>query len=221
MERQTVVIISDEPEFSTAATRRWLNERNVPAFILAESSSSARIGSEAFDLAVVGGLASERIGHVLEALRGRGKPVIHVSRMNGRSPQVPNTISLPEVEEWPELLVVVAAEILARSRATRELSKITEESSQLGQHAALGRYILEMRHSLNNALTSILGNSDLILLNADELPASLRAQIETIRNMGMRINEIMQRFSSLQKEMQLVNQQSWTKAAGKGAGAGD
>jgi FtsZ-binding cell division protein ZapB len=54
----------------------------------------------------------------------------------------------------------------------------------------------------------VLGNSDLILLDSDQLPASLRSQVETIRNMGMRMNEIMHRFSSLQKEMQLMEQQS-------------
>jgi hypothetical protein len=36
--------------------------------------------------------------------------------------------------------------------------------------------------------------------------------------MGMRMNEIMQRFSSLQKEMHLVEQQVWKKGA-KAAGA--
>jgi FtsZ-binding cell division protein ZapB len=54
----------------------------------------------------------------------------------------------------------------------------------------------------------VLGNSDLILLDSDQLPASLRSQVETIRNMGMRMNEIMHRFSSLQKEMQLMEQQN-------------
>ena len=34
--------------------------------------------------------------------------------------------------------------------------------------------------------------------------------------MGMRMNEIMQRFSSLQKEMELMEQQSLKKAAGAG-----
>jgi len=78
--------------------------------------------------------------------------------------------------------------------------------------------MLEARHNLNNALTSVLGNSELILLDSEALSTNLRAQIETIRNMGMRMNEIMQRFSSLQKEMQLVEQQVWKKGA-KAAGA--
>ena len=73
--------------------------------------------------------------------------------------------------------------------------------------------MLEARHNLNNALTSVLGNSDLVLLDADKFSETVRAQIETIRNMSLRMNEIMQRFSSLEKEMRLVEQQSWKKKA--------
>jgi signal transduction histidine kinase len=65
-----------------------------------------------------------------------------------------------------------------------------------------------MRHNLNNALTSVLGNSDLLLLEPGSFSAHTRAQIETIRNMTLRIHEIMQRFSSLEKEMNVVAQQA-------------
>lgn len=221
MDRATVVIISDEPEFSAAATQRWLGERDVPSFILAESKSCARLGREAFDLAVIGGMHAEQIVSVIDTLRACGKPVVHVSRTNGATPRGPNLVTLPEVQQWPELLVPLASHILERDRAVAEFATLRASNSQLEQQAALGRYMLEVRHSLNNALTSILGNSDLILLNPEELAPALRAQIETIRNMGMRINEIMQRFSSLQKEMQLVNENSWKRAAAKSAGAGD
>jgi hypothetical protein len=78
--------------------------------------------------------------------------------------------------------------------------------------------MIEARHNLNNALTSVLGNSDLLMMEAESLDPNLRSQVETIRNMAMRMNEIMQRFSSLQKEMQLVEQQVWKKKA-KSAGA--
>ena len=52
------------------------------------------------------------------------------------------------------------------------------------------------------------GNSDLLLLEPGSLSAQTRAQIETIRNMTLRIHEIMQRFSSLEKEMNVVAQQA-------------
>jgi hypothetical protein len=67
---------------------------------------------------------------------------------------------------------------------------------------------------LNNALTSVLGNSDLLLLEPGTFSAPARAQIETIRNMSLRIHEILQRFSSLEKEMNVAAIQA-EKDAGK------
>jgi signal transduction histidine kinase len=65
----------------------------------------------------------------------------------------------------------------------------------------LGRYMIDMRHSMNNAMTSLLGNAELLLLEPGELSAQSLAQIKTIHTMALRINEIMQRFSSLATEM--------------------
>src|SRR5258708_19737128 len=100
-----------------------------------------------------------------------------------------------------------------RHCTTGELERREEARAELECLPSLARYMLAARHNLNNALTSVLGNSELILLDSEALSSNLRAQIETIRNMGMRMNEIMQRFSSLQKEMQLVEEQLWKKGA--------
>lgn len=206
MERPIVAIISDEAQFSNAATKRWMGERSTPSFMLTGSSSCSQLGAGNFDLAVVGGVSGEQLAGVLDMLRQTGKPAIHVSRLNGHSPQGPNLASLPEIQEWPDLLVLLGTQILEREKAAAQMAKLVESNSHLEQEATLGRYMLEVRHNLNNALTSILGNSDLMLLDPEALPAGVRSQVETIRNMGMRLNEIMQRFSSLQKEMQLMEQ---------------
>jgi signal transduction histidine kinase len=95
--------------------------------------------------------------------------------------------------------------------ATSENPKTSDASTELEHQALLGRYIIEMRHNLNNALTSILGNAELILLEPQSLSSNLKQQVETIHNMGMRVNEILRRFSSLQKEMQLVEKQRRSK----------
>ena len=215
MERPTVAIISEEPEFSTAATRRWLNEPNVPSFILLETSSCSRLRGGGFDLAVIGGISPESISRVLEIIEPARKPVIQVSRSNGDSRQASNMVSLPEIQQWPDLLVTLGTQVLARERACAELTRLMESSAHIEQQATLGRYMLEMRHNLNNALTSILGNSELILFDQTQLGPTTRAQVETIRNMGMRMNEILQRFSSLQKEMELI--ESTHKPAANGA----
>jgi signal transduction histidine kinase len=65
-----------------------------------------------------------------------------------------------------------------------------------------------MRHSLNNALTSIMGNSELLLLEPGKLSADVREQVETIHSMSMRVHEILQRFTSLETEMQFAEKMS-------------
>jgi signal transduction histidine kinase len=216
--RPTVVIVSDVPEFSTALTRRWLAERSVPLFILADSNSLAEVSKGEFGLAVLGGLSTETLTPVLDALKATGKPIIHVSKLNGYAAHGP--ITVPEAPGWPDILVTIAEQIFERERSNDELAKTLETLAKIEQQAALGRYMLEARHNLNNVLTSILGNSDLILLDASALPTPQRSQVETIRNMAMRVNEIMRRFSSLQKEMQLMEQQGKKKPAKKSAAAG-
>ena len=117
-------------------------------------------------------------------------------------------------EHWLETLVLAGSEAVHRSRAETRARAADLACATLERQATLGRYMLEMRHSLSNALTSVLGNSDLLLLEPGSLSAQTRAQIETIRNMALRIHEIMQRFSSLEKEMNVVAQQA-ERDAGK------
>ncbi len=85
-------------------------------------------------------------------------------------------------------------------------------SNLLERQATLGRYMLDVRHTLNNALTSVLGNSELLLLEPGSLSVASRSQIETIRNMAVRMHEILQRFSSIEKEFNAVEQQAENEA---------
>jgi hypothetical protein len=47
----------------------------------------------------------------------------------------------------------------------------------------------------------------LLLLEPGAFSAGVRSQIDTIRNMALRMHEILQRFSSLEKELTFVEQQ--------------
>jgi len=206
VERPTVLIISDDVDFRHAISTRWHVEKKPPVFV-----NDARAS---FDLAIVG----KTDAVVFDSLRSSGKPVIHVSSSNGHAHSFPGVISIDQIAGWLDLVISVAQKLLENSGAASELAILSELTSRLEREASLGRYILEMRHSLNNALTSILGNSELMLMDTQSIPPSARFQIETIRNMGMRMNEILQRFTSLQKEMQLAQPQSAKKMA-KGAAA--
>jgi signal transduction histidine kinase len=204
VERPTILIISEQPEFVRAISTRWRQERNGPALLF----NDVQHGS--FDLAIVG------FDQISESLRRTGAPIIHVSQVGTKSAAV---ISIPEFDGWPDLVITVSKQIFGYQALASEFASLSETKSQLEGEAVLGRYILEMRHNLNNAITSILGNSELMLMDGQTIPQGVRLQVETIRNMGMRMNEILQRFTSLQKEMQLAEQQK-TRKRPKGAAAG-
>jgi signal transduction histidine kinase len=97
--------------------------------------------------------------------------------------------------------MLVAGESLRRTASGRQLKQALARAAQCELDATLGRYMREMKHSVNDALTSILGNAELLLLEPGQLSAQSLRQIKTMHNMTLRINEIMQRFSSLASEM--------------------
>jgi signal transduction histidine kinase len=101
-------------------------------------------------------------------------------------------------------MVLVGIEALRRAEALSRAHTAQQAAVQLQHQATLGRYMLEMRHNLNNALTSVLGNSELLLLEPGALPAAARDQIDTIRHMALRMHEIIHRFSSLEAEMRFA-----------------
>jgi len=215
----TVLIISDEADFSRRITARWQMERTVPTFTLLSGELWPRFAVDGFDVAIVGELRRDLLSVVLEALHSTGQPIFCVCQnpataqvVRERWPRV--SVLRPadslETPYWLETLVLVASEAVHRSRAENRARAAEFHCATLERQAMLGRYMVEMRHNMNNALTSVLGNSDLLLLEPGSFSAQTRAQIETIRNMTLRIHEIMQRFSSLEKEMNVVAQQAET-----------
>ena len=114
----------------------------------------------------------------------------------------PRLVHVPLREDWAQTLLLVAGESLRRSEAIRLARQAERNAKKNEQNATLGRYMLDMKHSVNNALTSMLGNAELLLLEPGQLSSQSLAQIKTIHSMALRINEIMQRFSTLACEMQ-------------------
>jgi signal transduction histidine kinase len=212
VESPTVLIISDEVDFSRRVTARWQMERSVPTFTLLSGELWPRFAVDVFDIAIVGDLRRDLLSVVLEPLHSTTQPIFCVCRDAATAQLVherwPRISILRPSEHWLETLVIAASEAVHRARAESRARSAEQSCAALDRQATLGRYMLEMRHSLNNALTSVLGNSDLLLLEPGSLSAQTRSQIETIRNMTLRIHEIMQRFSSLEKEMNVVAQQA-------------
>ena len=206
----TVVIISDDAEFSRSVTARWQMERNVPTFTLLSGDIWPR-SVDNFAVAIVGPLRRELLSVIMEPLHSTQQPLFCICENPGRAQLVrsrwPRATVIGSDENWLNALVLSASEAVFRSRAEACARAAEEKCAMLEREAMLGRYMLDMRHGLNNALTSLLGNSDLLLVEPGSLSAQARAQIETIRNMTLRIHEVLQRFSSLEKELNVVAQQ--------------
>jgi signal transduction histidine kinase len=214
--KQDVLIVSDDGEFAREILARWQMERQLPAFTLvtSEMCQSSRIA--AFDLAIVGPM-DQSLGELVKRL-GADRPVLCVvsaAAMPRAAELDPGVILVRRSGEWSENVVVLAAEMLRRIAEQRKLKQAEEIAANHEKEAALGRYMREMRHSFNNALTSVLGNAELILLSDGNLNAELREQIGTIRDMALNLHEMMQRFTSLEAELQCATRESKPELAAK------
>lgn len=212
MDQPTVLIISDDADFARALMGRWQSERNVPAFTLMSSDLWSGASAAIFELAIVGPVRSGRLNSILKALDATNVPVVHLAADSGAAQNVranhPRFVVLRHHDNWADSMVVVAAEVLRRVEMQARVKKAEQAALAAQRNATLGRYMLEVRHSLNNALTSVLGNAELLLLDPGEMSAQMRDQLDTIHNMALRIHEILQRFASLDSEMQFAEKAS-------------
>jgi signal transduction histidine kinase len=213
LDQFTVLIISDDADFSRAVMDRWQGERNAPAFTLMSGDICRDLDGGGFDMAVVGEVGPEVLRALFQALDAAGNPVLFVSEGVQKPRQLQSRITfLQKQEGWLDSLVLISAEILRHRQTLARAQRAEQSVKSLERQAALGRYMLDVRHTLNNALTSVLGNSELLLLEPGSLSVASRSQIETIRNMAVRMHEILHRFSSIEKELNAVEQQAENEA---------
>jgi len=207
VEHPTVLVISDDVGFSRKLTARWQAERHVPTFTILSGDLWPR-SVEDFAVAIVGPLRRELLSVIIEPLHATSHPLFCACEDAPTATLVrerwPRTSVLRCDENWLDGLILAASEAVHRAAAEARAREAEQKCALLERQATLGRYMVDMRHGLNNALTSLLGNSDLLLLDPGTLSAQARSQIETIRNMTLRIHEVMQRFSSLEKELNVV-----------------
>jgi hypothetical protein len=201
-----VLIISDDAEFTREITARWQRERMSSDVTLATSDVWATAIGERHDVVIVGPLSDEVTEALLEALAEQSASAVIFVSLNDRIlAQVahyhPNVVTIARREDWLGAVFLAAGEALGRSEAVSEPDADAAEAVESQRCAALGRYMLEARPRWNNALTSVLGNADLLLLEPQLLPEAARDQLQAIQSMALRLNEIMQRFSTIDAEL--------------------
>jgi signal transduction histidine kinase len=207
-----VIILSDEAEFARLLTACWQAERQAPAITVLSTDLWHEQDPPAHDLVVVGPVREGKLTSVLRSLDPT-TAVILCAPTDSREfgvlrTKYPRLVHIPLREDWAQTLLLVAGESLRRTEALRMAREAERLAAKNENHATLGRYILEMKHSVNNALTSMLGNAELLLLEPGQFSTQSLAQIKTIHSMALRMNEIMQRFSFLASEMREVENAS-------------
>ena len=224
MRSASVLILTDEPEFARLLTACWQAERHAPGITVLSSELWQEHETATHDLVVVGPVHEGKLPGVLRSLEPAAAVILCApadSRDFGQlRSRYPRLVHIPLREDWAQTLLLVAGESLRRAEALR-LAKQAERRAAKNEHqATLGRYMVDMKHSVNNALTSMLGNAELLLLEPGQLSSQSLAQIKTIHSMALRINEIMQRFSSLASEMREAENASQAETEAEPASPG-
>lgn len=212
MRNANVLILTDETEFARLLTACWQAERQAPGITVLGSNLWKEHAELPHDLVVVGPLVDDKLSDVLQSLDPTAAVILcapadsrELAQLRGRYPRL---VHVPLREDWAQTLLLVAGESLRRTEAVRLARQAEKKARRSEQYATLGRYMTDMKHSVNNALTSMLGNAELLLLEPGQLSKESLAQIKTIHSMALRINEIMQRFSSLASEMRAGEKES-------------
>ena len=243
MNRPTVLILASDPAFSREVTSNWPQDpaphshgpEFAPEFIVLDEGFSRDLKGSHYDLAIADASSVEknkdgrqdkndkddrvdrndRNKALKQSLAAAGKPAIIVHsdatldfyNLHGAVLELRREPGL-----WPAIAGLVGREILRRRQAescAREAEKVCAAAQA---EATLGRYMVEMRTNVNNALTTVLGNAELLVLEPG-LPATVLAQADTIRNMALRLHEVFQRFSSIEKELTVDARESCKKAS--------
>jgi signal transduction histidine kinase len=213
LSHSSVLIVSDDTEFARTVAARWQAERRVPEITLTTSDVWQSSAAEGYNLTIVGPVRDNKISAILTALNAiPAAATIYISTETNDVPhlaaQHSHVLIIPREDGWIGTLILVAGEALRRTAATARAQRAERTVAEAQRNAALGRYMLDMRPSVNNALTSVLGNADLLLLGAESIHPDAREQIRTIHTMALRLNEIMQRFSSVAAEMRAGEKES-------------
>jgi signal transduction histidine kinase len=209
----SVLIVSDDPEFARTLAARWQSERHVPEITVATGSIWHPASAASHDAIIIGPLRESDSRAILRAANASSRAAAiyfagdptSVERLRS---DYPHLLIVPRTDGWANMLVLLATEALRRVEAVRRAQRAEGTALTSQGHATLGRYMLDVKPNVNNALTSMMGNADLLLLDSTEASAGTREQIQTIHTMALRLNEIMQRFSSLAAEMRAGEKES-------------
>ena len=236
---QAVLIVAHSPAFAQSLIDRWQCNATSPSFSVLSAGEQSQNGAphKPCHLVVVEGAALHMYRTMLQRLELVGTPIIcalpltpsKAGRLNGRasepvvlSPSAETlrkdhprmiTLDLADRDSGLDIVVTVATEVLKRLDAVLRARKAEAETSGQSAQSALGKYVADSMHGFNNALTAVLGNAELLMLDVGGFSPQIQEEIEAIHSNALRLHEMMQRFSSLEAEIEAGRKPGKSEAA--------
>lgn len=136
------------------------------------------------------------VDEIFEQLKSKGK-IRHIE-MNfhaedGR--QIPVSFSFSVVQDESEELIGY----LGIAKDLSEIKRLEKELIEKERLAALMETTAAINHEINNPLTPILGNIQLILAEGERLAPDIRSKLEIIEKNAWRVNEIIKKLERITK----------------------
>lgn len=218
MEQARILVVSSDREFVDALAQSWQRLRYSPEFMVATVDAAA-----AFTRSAV--VVTDDLAALPQLTAG---VVLAIAVTAGGADGAAETAAMPEAGGklrvvriardlasgwdsgwgWAEYAAALAQETVLRLDAQAQVAEVKQRLRELERFAALGRFIVEARHGLGNALTGVLGHSELLLLEDDGMRGEVRAQLETIHSMSLKMHETFHRLSSLEMELRMAERQA-------------
>lgn len=210
MEQARILVVSGDREFVGALAQSWHRLRYSPEFMVASADAAAAFPRCAVvltdDLAALPQLSA---GVVLAIAVTAG------AAQEAAMPETGGKLRVVRIARndysgsgWAEPAAALAQETVLRLDAQAQVAELKQRLRETERLAALGRFIVEARHGLGNALTGVLGHSELLLLENEGMRGEVRAQLETIHSMSLKMHETFHRLSSLEMELRVAERQA-------------
>jgi PAS domain S-box-containing protein len=148
--------------------------------------------------------------NVLELFTEEGKKVAR-SILTGECPLADRTFEfeVPRPGESPSFLEISGRCIFTMNKpygfqmAARDVTEqknLRELLVQAERLSAIGQIGIAVRHEINNPLTTVIGNTELLLERLENADGELKKRLEIILNNALRIAEIVKRLQEIRKD---------------------
>jgi two-component system, sensor histidine kinase and response regulator len=88
-------------------------------------------------------------------------------------------------------------EVLARVNSLLTIRRLQKQLLRTEKRATVGEMMITINHEINNPLSAVLGNTELLMMELTDVSDRARRKLETIYAEAMRIRDILKRINNL------------------------